>query len=106
MNISGIYVLTSPDRLEACCADLGALPGVEVHFKDASGKIVVTQEAENVSSEVDGLKRIKALPHIIVAEFVNHWFEEDQELISEIPPDLDDFEGLRQARVPEYLHRP
>ena len=66
---------------------------------------MVTQEADNVSAEVDGLKRIKALPHIIVAEFVNHWFEEDQEMVSEIPPDLDDFEGLRHARVPDYLHK-
>jgi len=38
---------------------------------------------------VDGLKRIKAMPNIIVAEMVNNYFENDKEIVTHIPPKLE-----------------
>ena len=78
MNISGILVVVSPSELHAGIAALSGLPGVEVHHCDeVTGRIVVTQEAETVNDEVEGLKRIKALPAVAMAEMVYHYLGED-----------------------------
>lgn len=98
MSLSGILVVVPPDYLDATIAALDSLPGVEVHHQDAaSGRIVVTQEGTSIDVEVGGLKRIKALPHVLVAEMVYHYFEDDQGIeVAErwqtpfVPPYLDD----------------
>ena len=106
MNLSGILVIAAPGRLEVTVERLNALDGVEVHYQDAAtGKIVVVQEAAVVRDEVDGLKRIKALPDIILAEMVHHRFEDDNEILDAIPPELANEEVLDPARVPEPLQR-
>ena len=51
---------------------LRALPGVEVHQVEA-GRAVVTQET---GEQEEGLRRIQALPGVLHAELVYHWFEE------------------------------
>ena len=81
--------------------ELNQMDGIDVHHIDAaSGRIVITQEAESISAEVEGLKRIRALPGIILAEMSYHNFEDDQELVDAIPADLDD-----EANIPEYLNK-
>ena len=103
MNFSGILVVVPPERLGEAVDTLNAMPGVEVHHTDpATGRIVVTQEEETVGAEVDGLKRIKALPHVILAEMVYHHFEESTEIIQELPSDLES-EGAA-PRVPSFLN--
>lgn len=99
LNISGILVVVPVDRLSGTIEALNALPGVEVHHTDeATGRIVVTQEAASVGAEVDGLLRIKALPHVILAEMVQHYFAGD-------PPDeMDDSEKLKRGDVPRFLN--
>lgn len=104
MNISGILVVTAPEHTGNTVETLQGLPGIDVHHVDvATGRIVITQEAETISAEVDGLRRIRALPHIILAEMSYHNFEEDRELIDAIPAELED-EDLDTARVPDYLN--
>ena len=99
MNISGILVVVSPQRVESMVDQLNGLDGIDVHHIDAaSGRIVITQEAASIRDEVDGLKRIKALPGIILAEMSYHNFEDDSELLQGIPADLDDTDN-----VPAYL---
>ena len=83
---------------------LNGMDGIDVHhIEAATGRIVITQEAATIREEVDGLKRIKALPGIILAEMSYHNFEEDQELVDAIPAELDD-EGLAAANIPAYLN--
>ncbi len=104
MNISGILVISSPEHTAEVCAQLRELPGVDIHYVDkGTGRIVITQEADTISAEVDGLKRIRGLPHIQLAEMSSHYFEEDRELIDAIPPELDD-EALENNDVPAYLN--
>ncbi len=77
MNISGILVVVSPSDFEAGVSALNGLPRVEVHHSDPkTGRIVVTQEADSVNDEVEGLKRIKALPGVVMAEMVYHYLDE------------------------------
>ena len=100
LNISGILVIVSPQRVKSMVEHLNGMDGIDVHhIEAATGRIVITQEAEHISDEVDGLKRIRTLPGIILAEMSYHNFEEDNDLIDAIPSDLDD-----EANIPAYLN--
>ena len=104
MNVSGILVITSPEHTGNVIEQLQSLTGIDVHYDDAAtGRIIITQEAESISAEVDGLKRIRALPHIVLAEMSCHYFEEDRELLDAIPAELDD-EKLTSGSVPACLN--
>ena len=83
---------------------LDSLEGVDVHQHDpASGRIIITLEAEDVTGEVEGLKRIKALPDIVLAEMVYHFFEDDRQPVSALPPELEEVDGLDRVQVPATL---
>ena len=69
MNISGIAVTTHPEWVAEVAQSLSGIEGVEVFQTDvASGKLVVIQEAPSVGAEVEGFKRIRALPHVLAVE--------------------------------------
>jgi nitrate reductase NapAB chaperone NapD len=75
MNISGILILADTDHIDTVLAQLTGLDGVEVDQCDrASGRIVVVQEAPDVGGEVAGFGRIRALPHVLTADLVCHYF--------------------------------
>ncbi len=82
------------------------MPGVEVHHIDReNNKLIVVQEAEAIHKEVDGLKKIKKLPGIVLAEMVYHYLADDENPAPEkLPDDLDDYTGLQQSAVPAYLN--
>ena len=104
MNVSGILVITSPQHIDEVSKQLEAMTGIDIHYTDEkTGRIVITQEAESIKAEVDGLKRIRTLPHIVLAEMSSHYFEEDRELIEAIPAELED-ESLQQGAVPPYMN--
>jgi len=95
MNLSSILVVTAPLHLDSCITQLNSLPGISVHFSDIeSARIIIIQEAESINAEVDGLKCIKALPQVLFAEMVYHYFENDTEAKVRMPKDLDEMQGL------------
>lgn len=95
MNISGLAVTTRPEWVENLANTLSGLEGVEIFQTDtASGKLVVVQEADSVGAEVEGFKRIRALPQVMAVDLVQHYFEHDNELIQRIPEELDGLEGV------------
>jgi len=104
MNISGILVVVAPERLDSTVATLNTLDGVDVHHIDQpTGRIIITQEAESIHDEVDGLKRIRALPGIVLAEMSYHSFEEDTGNINSIPEELEN-DILKTDNIPTYLN--
>ena len=79
MNLSGILVVADTDHIDAVLAQLAALDGVEIAQCDrAGGRIVLVQEAPHVGAEVAGFSRIRALPHVLSADLVCHYFGEEQ----------------------------
>ena len=103
MNISGILVVVSPSDFEAGVSALNGLPRVEVHHSDPkTGRIVVTQEADSVNDEVEGLKRIKALPGVAMAEMVYHYLGAPGRVSGGISPGADG--GKDVAEVPASLN--
>ncbi len=103
MNISGILVVAKLERQAAVVEALAGLAGIEVHQVDeASGRIIVIQEAEDIHAEIDGVKRIKALPHVVMADMVYHYIADDDKNYEEIPPEL--VEQEQACSVPAYLN--
>ena len=93
MNLSGILVMANPTWHGKVVEALRALDGVEVHQVDAeTGRIVAVQEAEDINAEVAGLRAIKALPHVIMAEMVYHYVADDERMY-EMPEELKDKEA-------------
>jgi nitrate reductase NapD len=101
MNLSGILVFVSPGAKDRAVDSLNALPGVEVHHVDDQGRVVVVQEAQSVTEEAAGLQRINALPEVVSAQLVYHYFAEDHDNVSLPPEELDQMAGLD----PEILER-
>lgn len=103
MNLSGILVVAKPAFLRQVLDALGESPGVEVHQVDeASGRIIVVQEAADIHAEIEGLKAIKALPHVVMAEMVYHYIADDQQVYESLPPELTEEPG-EACSVPAYL---
>lgn len=102
MNYSGILVLARPQNIPDICQSLNALEGVEVFQQEPeTGHIVAVLEAESIKAETGILQAIKSLPGVAAAEMVYHYFEDDQEVITHIPAELDKLQGL--GAVPEAL---
>lgn len=106
MNLSGILVVAQPGSREQVVASLNALEGVEVHQVDeTTGRIVAVQEAEDIHAEIEGVKRIKAIPHVIMAEMVYHYLAEDERIYEAMPPELiEQQDGFETCAVPAYLN--
>ena len=95
MNLSGIAVSLQPRLYDESVTRIGALPGVEIFHQDpASHRVVVVQEADTVDAEVEGLKLIKSIPGVVVAELVYHYFAEDETLEQKLPQELDADTGI------------
>lgn len=105
MNLSGILVVAQPEWQAEVIGALNALEGVEVHQVDAAGgRIIAVQEAEDINAETRGLRQIKALPHVIMAEMVYHYIAEDDKVYDELPPELQEQEQEEACAVPAYLN--
>ncbi len=109
MNISAILVTTPRENTQHMIGQLNALDGVEVfHHDSASGKIIAIQEAATINDEIAGLKRIKKLPDIILAEMVEHYFGEDNTLY--VGADLEKIDEVcgtvsGDVCIPEFLNQ-
>jgi len=102
MNLSGILVIAKPEWVPQVVSDLTALDGLEVHQTDpASGRIIVVQEAADIHAEIEGVKRIKAMPHVVMADMVYHYFAEDEQAYDAMPAELAEDTSVC---VPAYLN--
>lgn len=105
MNLSGILVVANSGQLATVVDALKSLSGVEVHQVDeATGRVVVVQEAEAIRSEMDGLRQIKSLPGVMMAEMVYHYIADDTEVFDGIPPELAEEAQNEACAVPAYLN--
>jgi nitrate reductase NapD len=79
MNISGIVVHTSPDKIDRVRTQLEKIPGVEVHAASVEGKMVVTIEKPSDRDAADIFEEIGHIPGILSTAMVYHHFEPDTE---------------------------
>ncbi len=79
MNLSSIIVLTKPEHLTDVLRSVRDCTDCEYHLHDEKGRIIVTIEGKDTEEEVAKLKRIRALPHVISAEMVFAYSEDELE---------------------------
>jgi len=80
MNISSIVVQVRQEHIDEVVETLKAADFCDYHFHDKSiGKIIVTVEGESVNEEIAKVKQIQAVPHVIAADMMMTYSEEELE---------------------------
>ena len=74
-EIASIIVQARPERLAALEAEIAAIPGCEIHGRDARGKLVVVTEAPDAGSLGTILNTIQSLGDVYSAALVFHAIE-------------------------------
>jgi len=80
MHYSGILVMVPRSQIDEMVERIQDLPGVEVRYTyPESGRLIVIQETETVEGQQEGLRRLKALPGVVMAEAVYHHVDREEE---------------------------
>lgn len=77
MNISSIVVQTVPKYLEEVVTALQACEVCDYHMHDEKGRIIVTIEGEGVKEELQKLRVIEAIPHVVAADMQMAYSEDE-----------------------------
>jgi len=78
MNISSVVVQVKPENIDSVLEVLQNADFCEYHFHDKNlGKIIVTVEGESVDDEIRNLKIVQSLEHVISAEMMMSYSEEE-----------------------------
>ena len=78
MNISSALVQTRPEWVDDVLKSLEGVPGVDVHFWEKNGRIIITIEGEDVDEEVDRVNFINQTSHVVSVDMINHYFGEGE----------------------------
>ncbi|MCW8837309.1 MAG: chaperone NapD [Thiovulaceae bacterium] len=79
MNISSIVVQTLPKYLDEVVETLKNTPECDYHLHDEKGRIIITIEGEGVEQELNKLRVIEAIPHVISADMQMAYSEDELE---------------------------
>ena len=77
MNISSIVVQTMPAYLDEVVESLKACEVCDYHFHDEKGRIIITIEGDGVSEELQKLRVVEAIPHVIAADMQMAYSEDE-----------------------------
>ncbi len=77
MNISSIVVQTVPKYLDEVVASLKACEVCDYHMHDEKGRIIITIEGKGVKEELEKLKVIEAIPHVVAADMQMAYSEDE-----------------------------
>ncbi len=97
MNISSIVIQTRPEHVEGVVADVKACEVCDYHLHDEIGRVIVTIEGESVDEELEKLRVIEEIEHVIAADMQMAYSEEELERNMQVMNNADD--------VPELLQR-
>ena len=98
MNVSSLVVKVSPDHLENVLALLSGSGLCEVHFHDEEkGAVVVTIEGKDVGEEMDKMRAIEKMPHVLGVALVFTYSE------AELDAAMKRITERRGSPVPEDL---
>ncbi len=77
MNISSIVVQTLPKHLEQVVNDLKNCEACDYHLHDEKGRVIITIEGDGVKEELEKLRVIEAIPHVISADMQMAYSEDE-----------------------------
>lgn len=93
MNISSVVVKSAPEYVEIVVASLKQSGQCEVYAHDELGRIIVIIEGDTTEEESNKLQIIQTLPHVLSAEMVYAFSE------NEFAPEGDKFETLNVSLI-------
>ena len=78
MNLSSLGVKVLPAEMDRALAELAGSGLCEVHFHDRDkGAVIVTIEGKDTGEEMDRMKAIEKLPHVLGAALVYAYSEKE-----------------------------
>jgi len=77
--ISSVVVQGKPDNLDALIEIIRNSNLCEYHLHDAKGIIIVTLDGNGIEEEISKLREIKAFPHVLSAEVVYSYTEDENQ---------------------------
>jgi nitrate reductase NapD len=78
MNLSSLVVKVKPEEMEQALAELTGSCLCEVHFHDRDkGTVIVTIEGQDTGEEMERMKAIEKLPHVLGAALVYSYSEKE-----------------------------
>ncbi|MDD2652675.1 MAG: chaperone NapD [Sulfurimonas sp.] len=77
MNISSIVVKTAPKYIDEVVQSLKDCEVCDYHMHDGQGRIIITIEGENVAQELEKLRVIEAIPHVVTADMQMSYSEDE-----------------------------
>ena len=84
MNISSIVVQTIPKFLDEVVQSLKDCEVCDYHLHDEKGRIIITIEGEGVSEELEKLRVVEAIPHVIAADMQMAYSEDELDAHMEV----------------------
>lgn len=84
MNISSIVVQTLPKFLDEVVQNLKNCEVCDYHLHDEKGRIIITIEGESVSEELEKLRIIEAISHVISADMQMAYSEDELDAHMEV----------------------
>jgi nitrate reductase NapD len=77
MNISSIVVQVVPKFLDEVVQSLKDCEVCDYHLHDKKGRVIITIEGEDVSEELEKLRVVEAIPHVITADMQMAYSEDE-----------------------------
>lgn len=78
-NVSGVVVMCQPEDIDRLWREMGQITNVECHYKEQSGKIIITIESENIDNEIKTLKRIEEIKGVMSAQMIYSYHSSELE---------------------------
>jgi len=84
MNISSIVVQTIPKFLDEVVQSVKDCEVCDYHMHDEKGRVIITIEGEGVAEELEKLRVIEAIPHVIAADMQMAYSEDELDAHMEV----------------------
>ena len=84
MNISSIVVQTIPKFLDEVVQSLKDCEVCDYHLHDEKGRVIITIEGEGVAEELEKLRVVEAIPHVIAADMQMAYSEDELDAHMEV----------------------
>ncbi|MBD5164349.1 chaperone NapD [Helicobacter sp.] len=94
-NVSSLVVLCAPQNIESLWEKINKIEGAECHYRDESGKIIVTLESRSIEEEIRLLKSIESIEGVLSAQMIYAYHSTELEAMRN--------EIQKQDRIPKVL---
>jgi len=77
MRVASLVVRTRPERVAPLQAEIGALPGCEVHAVQAEGRLIVTVDDRDGASPAENIVKVHNLGGVIGLSLVYEYCDDE-----------------------------